>query len=51
MAHSVVTGKIGFNHEVDTIKMSESTLTCQCLVCKTAPATPSLLKMEKEMFY
>ena len=26
------TDKIGFNHAVDTIEISESTLTCKCLV-------------------
>ena len=32
-----------------TIEISESTLPCKCLVCKTAPATQGLLKMETEM--
>ena len=43
------TDKIGFIHAVDTIEISESTLTCKSLVCKTAPATPGLVKMETKM--
>ena len=43
------TDMIGFNHAVNTIEISESTLTYKCLVCKKALATPGLLKMETQM--